>query len=221
MAGEKHRQFIAPPNVELNPPPISIVVSYEWERGIADGSSKTIKPVRQHTRWNKIKALVNGTLSSVQKRAQRNPGLHQLHIQVRRLRGQHGMALLPNLRKRISGADVMLVDLGSDHGVSNVNSNVLLELGMALYDDKLDQGSLFIFKPKSVKWPSDLDGIFYSEYEPTFVVNKSMKLMDRAGFDAALRSRLLEIARERGMFGGTTRNKVEFEDESADQIRFR
>ena len=101
------------------------------------------------------------------------------------------MNLLSTLRERIERADALVVDLAGH------NSNVLIEVGMAVALYKGESGALIILKPKNEPWPSNLQGIVYCNYD------KSLRrgLEDQAGFRAALRTRILKIATDRQMLG--------------------
>jgi predicted nucleotide-binding protein len=101
------------------------------------------------------------------------------------------MNLLSTLRERIARADALVMDLAGH------NPNVLIEVGMAVAMHKGESGSLIILKPKNEPWPSNLQGIVYCNYD------KSLRrgLDDQAGFRAALRARILKIAKERRMMG--------------------
>jgi len=191
------------------PEPIQIFVSYEWDKEYKNGT-KVPKPVRQQERWNRLRCLIEATVRNVETRAEKRPGPCSLQIRINRLRGRHGMALLSILRERILRADIVIIDIGSDE--QNVaNANTLLELGLAVSAGKSEQGSLFILKPNSLKWPSDLDGILYTEYKNPDSGKNIPELVDRVGFDAALRGRILELARERKMLGSPEKSSVEFE----------
>jgi predicted nucleotide-binding protein len=104
------------------------------------------------------------------------------------------MNLLSTLRERIERADALVMDLG------NHNSNVLIEVGMAVAMYKAESGALIILKPRNEPWPTNLQGIVYCNYD------KSLRrgLEDQAGFRAALRTRILKIAKERQMLGSHT-----------------
>ena len=99
------------------------------------------------------------------------------------------MHLLSTLRVRIGRADALVMDLAGH------NPNVLIEVGMAVAMRKGVSGALIILKPKNEPWPSNLQGIVYCNYD------KSLRrgLEDQAGFHAALRTRILNVAEERGM----------------------
>ena len=99
------------------------------------------------------------------------------------------MNLLSTLRDRIGHADALIMDLAGH------NANVLIEAGMALAMQNGESGALIILKPKNESWPSNLQGIVYCNYD------KSLRrgLEDQAGFRAALRTRILMVAKERQM----------------------
>jgi predicted nucleotide-binding protein len=99
------------------------------------------------------------------------------------------MNLLSTLRLRIERADALVMDLAGH------NPNVLIEVGMAVAMHKGESGALIILKPKNEPWPSNLQGIVYCNYD------KSLRrgLEDQAGFRAALRTRVLKVAKDRQM----------------------
>ena len=105
------------------------------------------------------------------------------------------MNLLSTLRDRIERADVLVMDLAGH------NSNVLIEVGMAVAMNKGESGGLIILKPKDETWPSNLQGIVYCNYD------KSLRrgLEDQAGFRAALRTRILKVAKDRHMIASEIR----------------
>jgi predicted nucleotide-binding protein len=104
------------------------------------------------------------------------------------------MQLLSTLRDRIERADLLVMDLAGG------NPNVLLEVGMAVAMRKAESGALIVLKPKNEKWPSNLQGIVYCDYD------KSLRrgLEDQAGFRAALRTQILKVAKERRMINAET-----------------
>lgn len=75
---------------------------------------------------------------------------------------------------------------------------------------KLDSENLFILKPVSLTWPSDLHGILYTDYE---VNDDSLKLKDAVGFHAALRGTLMNLARQKNMLGDVKQATVSIEGE--------
>jgi predicted nucleotide-binding protein with TIR-like domain len=104
--------------------------------------------------------------------------------------GRQGMNLLSMLRERIKRADALVMD------VAGHNANVLIEVGMAVAMYKGESGALIILKPKNEPWPSNLQGIVYCNYDKSL----GRGLEDQAGFRAALRARILKVAKERQMF---------------------
>jgi predicted nucleotide-binding protein len=107
------------------------------------------------------------------------------------------MHLLATLRDRIERADALVMDLAGH------NSNVLLEVGMAVAMRKGESGALIILKPKSEALPSNLQGLVYCNYD------KSLRqgLEDQSGFRAALRTRLLKVAKDRKMLGAAAHDR--------------
>jgi hypothetical protein len=132
---------------------------------------------------------VKKVIDECQARVRTSPGEYKLEIHLHRLRGRQGMNLLSTLRDRIARADALVIDLAGH------NPNVLIEVGIAVALHKVESGGLIILKPKSDPWPSNLQGIVYCNYD------KSLRrgLEDQAGFRAALRTRILNVARERRM----------------------
>jgi len=108
--------------------------------------------------------------------------------------------LLDNLRGRIEAADILIMDIGSADGQS-FNPNVLLETGMAVAYCSATLRKPFILKPASLLEPSDLKGFLFTDYELADRGPGVIRLLDDAGFQAALRSTIISIAFERGMIG--------------------
>jgi len=80
------------------------------------------------------------------------------------------------------------------------NSNVLIEVGMAVAMYKGESGTLVILKPKNEPWPNNLEGIVYCDYDKSL----RRRLEEQAGFGAALRTRILHVARDWQMLGSHT-----------------
>lgn len=169
------------------PKPIEIYVSCPWTK-----KGGLTVPMQRDKRWAFLRALLKKVIDECQARVRAFPGKYKLDIRLHRLRGRQGMNLLGTLRDRIDRADVLVMDLAGH------NSNVLIEVGMAVAMQKGESGALIILKPKNEPWPSNLQGIVYCNY------HKSLRrgLEDQAGFRAALRTRILEVAKNREMTGG-------------------
>jgi hypothetical protein len=168
----------------VTPKPIEICVSCPWTR-----RGKATVPIRQDKRWAFLRGVVKKVIDECEARARISPGGHKLDIRLYRLRGRQGMHLLSTLRDRIERADALVMDLAGH------NANVLLEVGMAVAMKKAESGALIILKPKNEVLPSNLQGLVYCNYD------KSLRkgLEDKAGFRAALRTRVLKVAKERQM----------------------
>lgn len=190
--------------LDKNNLPIQILVSHEWQK-VGD----EIVTVRKDKKWKRLRELIKKVTGDVEKRLENRPGERKLEIQIKRLRGQHGQFILKALLDRIEQGDILIVDIGGErHG--EYNPNVLIELGIALGMGKLDSENLFILKPVSLTWPSDLHGILYTDYE---VNDDSLKLKDAVGFHAALRGTLMNLARQKNMLGDVKQATVSIEGE--------
>lgn len=194
--------------------PVQIYVSYAWGK---DGDD--LIPPRQDKKWRNLQSLIKNVVDEVKKRVEKRPGEFALDVRINRLRGRHGSHLLGTLRERINRGDVLVMDI-ADTEVAGVgfNPNVMLELGMAIGIGKLEARGLFVLKPKTLKWPSDLSGFLYSEYDPEKTNVDNYRLADTQGFRAALRSAIEEIARARGMIGNAKDISIEIEGEEADKV---
>ena len=189
--------------------PIQIFVSYPW----AKDDENNIK-VRTDARWRSLSNLLKKVATEVHNRSKNyNSGERNLDIRVNRLRGRHGQFLLKTLRQRIERGNILIADMGNTQG-DGLNPNVLIELGMALGLDKLDSESLYILKPKKVNLPSDLHGIVFSEYD---LKDDEIKLTDEVGFNAALRSTLLDLASSKKMIGLKKKAAIEIDGETVEK----
>ncbi len=174
------------------PKPIEICVSCPWTR-----RGKSTVPIRQDKRWAFLRELITKVIDECKRRGETAPGKHKLDIRLYRLRGRQGMHLLSTLRDRIQRADALVVDLAGR------NPNVLLEVGMAVGTNKGESGALIILKPKNEALPSNLQGIVYCNYDKSLTKG----LEDKAGFRAALRTRILKVAKERQMLSAAAEDR--------------
>ncbi len=186
-------------------PPVQIFVSYPWPRG-----NDACNSVRTDARWIGLRNLIRTVAEDVKRRAEkRSPPDRILDIRINRLRGLHGQHLLDTLRTRISRGDVLIMDIGN-RNCTGYNSNVLIELGIALGLGKLDSAAVFVLKPKARKLPSDLAGFLVTDYTKH---GDSVALSDKLGFNAALRAKLMSIAEARGMIGRKSSPEVTSDDD--------
>ena len=176
----------------VEPKPIEICVSFPWTR-----RGKSTVPIRQDKRWAFLRELITKVIDECKTRGETSPGKYKSDIRLYRLRGRQGMHLLATLRDRIERADALVMDLAGH------NSNVLLEVGMAVAMRKGESGALIILKPKNEALPSNLHGVVYCNYD------KSLRrgLEDQAGFRAALRTRLLKVAKDRQMLSAAAHDR--------------
>jgi hypothetical protein len=119
---------------------------------------------------------------------QKRFGRDLLSVRLSRLRARHGIEVLPEIRRRIQNADVLLFDL------DRWNPNVLIELGIALSAPNLG-AAVFILLEEGQDIPSDLNGYLVTYYRKS----KNYSLVDPAGFRSALYSELLQRARAKGI----------------------
>jgi len=163
---------------------IEIYVSSPWSK-----KGKSTVSVRDDRRWAFLRGLIKKVIDECHSRVRASPGEYKLDIRLHRLRGRQGMNLLSTLCERIERADALVMDLAGH------NPNVLIEVGIAVAMHKGESGALIILKPKNEPWPSNLQGIVYCNYD------KSLRqgLEDQAGFRAALRTRVLKVAKDRQM----------------------
>jgi hypothetical protein len=184
---------------------IRIAIAYGWRE--FDGN-----PDGLNSHWDFLKKSVESVVSELEKRAlKRQKPSRPLRVSVGRLRGRHGGSITGAIFKRIQQADVLVFD------VSGNNPNVHFELGCAAAIKGIDSGRIFIFcqtgsqevvsNQEVFRPASDLSGFLFTRY---LLNSKSAeqslsyaKLQDTAGFKAALRSTLIEIACEKEMWGAS------------------
>lgn len=127
------------------------------------------------------------------------------------MRARHGTELLPRFRELCEKTDIIVFDITGE------NPNVMLELGMALSAKSQTQGHVFVLKQGKydcTKIPGDLRGYFITCFNILCDKNGTsrLKLEDHKGFRAALRSVIIDLARQRGMWAD--RGVTHEEDES-------
>ena len=186
--------------------PIQVFVSYEWGKD----DQKNVK-VRSDFRWQSLRATLQLVADEVMKRAKGyEAGDKVLDIRINRLRGRHGQFIMGSLQQRIERGDILIMDIGRNDA-AGLNSNVLIELGIALGLNKMASEGLFILKPKDVILPSDLQGILITDYT---LKDGKIQIVDSVGFRAALRTTLVNLAAERRMIGAKKKPGVEIEEEN-------
>ena len=182
-------------NENTSPPPITIRVGYEWT-----DRKQEPKAAPPQERYKFIKDATEVVIAEVVKRGASRKGKYALYIQVGRMRAMHGSELLPRFRDLCKNTDIVAFDITGE------NPNVMLELGMALAAKAETPGRVYIFKQKTIDEspiPGDLPGYFITYFHTEQGKNKhcELKLKDQPGFRAALRTAVIAIARERGMWG--------------------
>jgi hypothetical protein len=188
---------------------IQITVGCPWEPDGQDGTT----PPAQDRRWQAIRDVLSSVASEVQTRIKRRTWRKSdFTISINRLRGMHGRPLLGELRRRVQSAHVLVMDIGSLRPEERLNPNVLLELGMALSAHYEDSGRVFVLMPTGLDEPSDLRGLLMCRYD---VQDGRMKLRDRQGFSAAVRSAIFDAAYEAGFLEPSDGVSVEHEEDDS------
>ena len=190
---------------DQEPSLIRIMIGYGWRE--FDGVAHGLNP-----HWRFLKKSVESVVSELEKRAlKRQKPKCPLRVSVGRLRGRHAGTITGAILKRINEADVVIFD------ISGRNPNVHFELGCAVAMKGIESGRIFIFCQSGDKSAeidreifrpaSDLSGFLFTLYSRNTKSAKRLdsyaKLDDLAGFKAALRSTLIEVASEKGMWGAS------------------
>lgn len=188
---------------DLSKLPITIYVGYPWPK-------RTVGIKAKDDVWDFIRGKVSTAADAVAK-IQANRDAPKLPIRINRLRARHGGSVLEVLLRRIGESDIVIFD------ITGLNENVLVEIGMALALKGTD-GRVFILQKcgpagiptKSASHPSDLSGYFFTRYqEKVSRGGPAFQLVEPQGFLAALRSRLIDAARERGLWRDPQRTVIE------------
>ncbi len=189
-------------------PPVTIRVGYEWKKDVHPAADK---------RWHFRTETVMGVVESVVREASKKKAAHPLSVRVSRMRALHGAMLLPSLIDRCEKSDVVMFD------ITEQNPNVMLELGMALAFKGPYSGRVFVFQEAGGEKdepihdaPSDIGGFFFTRYKANLKAKLGYSLRDYPGFRAALKTRIIEDARVRGMWKDT--GGAQFEEEDGGEI---
>ncbi len=185
---------------------ITIRVSYSWAKGDDDAA----KHPRSDERWKALRNLLQAVGDEAISLASKVDANNKLVIRIGRLRARHGMQLTSTLSLRIKRADILVADIAGDDP-SGCNPNVMTEVGIAIGAGLDANGCLFLMKPTSLEAPSDLRGTFWTNYDLG-----DGKLVDHAGFRAALRTQILELAYAKGLIGSGRGPSVDFIDDPDD-----
>jgi hypothetical protein len=183
--------------------PITVHVGYPWPKRTGG------RQVKDNV-WDFVRGKVGAAAEAVAK-IQANRAAPKLPIRINRLRALHGGSVLDVLLRRIVESDIVIFD------ITGLNENVLIEIGMALALKGTD-GRVFILQKigatgtpiKSAAHPTDLSGYFFTRYEEKVSRGGSaFQLVESQAFLAALRSRLIDAARERGLWRDPQRTLTE------------
>jgi hypothetical protein len=181
---------------------IKVFVGYGWQKFYGDESQRKGKDVLYDTFWKSIQGIFKKTCDgfNVSKDG------HEISVSLRRLRASHGRFVWPTIEKRIAEADALIFDVAAapskdisgksgdlNKFVSQLNANVLLEIGYALGCGK----RVFLMCPKHLfsKVPSDLSGFLWTLYTGSIKEGQlERSLVDHSGTINAFRGMLREIA---------------------------
>jgi hypothetical protein len=176
----------------MNKKTINVAFCYDWA---IDENGKSLESASYTFIRKEVKKAADGVISTQKKR--KGP---PLSIIWRRMRMKHGASLLSVLKRRILEADILIYD------ITTRNPNVMFELGIGIAS-KSEEDSVFILERKNSKSeadrkiPSDLSGYFISFYEfSEDSKTGEFRFRDPKGFQAAIRSEMIKVARELGVW---------------------
>jgi hypothetical protein len=174
--------------------PITLSVGYGWSEHAGNGG------LNDH--WDFLRKEVEKAAAELTSRAANRSGAqYPLKISIHRLRGRHGTTLFGGILQKIDRSDILFFD------ISGKNPNVHFELGYAIAKKGADSGRIYIFSELGKEPCSDLTGYMLSQYQPSTDSGKTKKnkapleLVDSRGFRSALVASLIEVAKERDMWG--------------------
>ena len=174
--------------------PITLSVGYGWSEHHGTGG------LNDH--WRFLRNEVQKAAAELEKRGDKRRGAkNPLRISINRLRGRHGNTLIGGLLQKIDRSDILFFD------ISGKNPNVHFELGYALAQKGAGSGRVYVFSEEGEKACSDLTGYMLSQYRLNTASGKPKKgaplmtLLDPIGFRSALVASLIEVAKDRGMWG--------------------
>jgi len=167
------------------PKPISIRIGYEWAES---------NP-RNDERWKFLKNVTGNILKSLEQQKNARKKNFKFCYQLGRMRAKHGCELISRFVELCNETDILIFD------ISMANPNVMFEMGVAVAIKGVKSGRVFIMcegDHGKVKIPSDISGYFITYYKKTA---GNFKLADYSGFQAALKTALLDVAFEKQMWG--------------------
>jgi hypothetical protein len=149
-------------------------------------------------RWRFIRDLISGAIVELNKRQQKLKKA-PLNVRLARMRAIHGGEVLGTFIKRCKDSDILAFDISTE------NSNVMLELGLAIAA-KESQPCIYVFHEQKgerfdiTKIPSDLRGYFITSYRKADSKSgDTYRLVDLSGFKSSLMARIREVATDKGL----------------------
>lgn len=188
---------------KLGKPRVKVYIGYGWAKFDAEDQQRLEgHEVLEDDFWLTLKKKFNRESIKVDS--------DEVKVSCNRLRGTHGLEVWPTVRKRISSADALIFDIASaiepqklkdacegddlTKLIKSFNTNVLVEIGVALGKDK----RVLLLCPKHLfnSVPSDLKGYLWSLYTLHYTENgMTRKFLDERGLEAAYRRMLRDAAR--------------------------
>ena len=186
------------------PKSVKVLVGYGWQK-FANGDPRANGREVLHDKfWQSLKSLYKNI-------CERFTGANGAKASLGRLRASHGCLTWQSITAKIDEADILIFDVAAcpppeiipDEGnvdfekvVTELNSNVLVELGYALGKGK----RVMLLCPKHLfdKIPSDLRGYLWTQYTGEIKCRDIIRhFVDVDGALSAFHCALREIANER------------------------
>ena len=122
-------------------------------------------------------------------------------VDIRRLRASHGKLIWPSIKEHIDSSDMLVFDIAKvpvsrERMVTELCSNVLIELGAALSNPRKP---VLLMCPEALRHdiPSDMSGYLWSLYQWKYEKGSYVrKFKDPRGLAAAFQSMLRDVIEE-------------------------
>ena len=178
---------------------IKVRMGYGWQKFSDDEPKANGREILHDEFWQSLKALFDPWYKGFNEK-------HDIQVSFGRLRANHGRLVWPCIAKKIDDAYLLVFDVAAspndgipqcgkvkfEEVVTELNSNVLIELGYALGKGK----QVILMCPKHLfhKVPSDLKGFLWTQYT-CVITDKGLKrtLVDQYGAQNAFLAILREI----------------------------
>lgn len=169
----------------LSPIYVNIYTGYAWQKDVS---------AKDDVFWQLIRKCVQ---KETKIRIEGRP----VKLCRNRMRATHAETIQNGLKRCFDNADILMFDLAKtptkSGAVSSFNSNVLIEIGIALGRGVIP----FLLCPSKLfkKIPSDLQGFFITLYDfgKDSGGNRTRKIKDSQGFSAKIREQIKQAARRK------------------------